>query len=102
MQAGIKKVDNVISKIRDGVKYIKKSGPRIWKFYDTAEKDLNMVTTKKLRIDMCVRWNSTFLMLEHAIFYEQVFWYLGKGILVLGYSYFLMKSGIRLKQFTNF
>ncbi|KAF7825776.1 zinc finger BED domain-containing protein RICESLEEPER 2-like [Senna tora] len=73
VQAALEKVDNIVTKIRNGVKYLKKSTPRRKEFYDMAEKIFHLDTSRKLKTDMCLRWNSTYLMLEHGIYYQKVF-----------------------------
>ncbi|TYH00903.1 hypothetical protein ES288_A09G013800v1 [Gossypium darwinii] len=50
VKAGLKLADDVVGKIRNGIKYIKKSG--------------------FLCQDVCVGWNSTYLMLESSLYYK--------------------------------
>uniref|UniRef100_A0A1U8ASB8 Zinc finger BED domain-containing protein DAYSLEEPER-like n=1 Tax=Nelumbo nucifera TaxID=4432 RepID=A0A1U8ASB8_NELNU len=78
LQAGLNIVDDIVSKIHDGVKNIKKSVARKHRFYDFAEKSFHLNTTRRLMLDMCVRWNSIYLMLEHAIYYKQVLQHWGQ------------------------
>ncbi|PPR92893.1 hypothetical protein GOBAR_AA27782 [Gossypium barbadense] len=62
--------DDVVGKIQNGIKYIKKSRICRKKNYDMADKSFHLNVTKKLRQDVCERWNSTYLMLEFALYYE--------------------------------
>ncbi|KAK8296216.1 hypothetical protein V6Z12_D05G110800 [Gossypium hirsutum] len=58
--------------------YIKKSGIRWKRFYDVVDKSFHLNVTKKLRQDVCVRWNSTYLMLESFLYYKDVLDYWGQ------------------------
>ncbi|KAF7827091.1 zinc finger BED domain-containing protein RICESLEEPER 2-like [Senna tora] len=78
VQAGLKVADETISKVRNGIKYLKKSVSRAKIFYDIAEKSYQLNTSKKLRLDVSVRWNLTFLMLDHAIYYKSVLEHWGR------------------------
>uniref|UniRef100_J3LXK4 HAT C-terminal dimerisation domain-containing protein n=1 Tax=Oryza brachyantha TaxID=4533 RepID=J3LXK4_ORYBR len=69
---GLKEVDVSITRIRAAVKYIKNSTSRLDKFKKYAE--LAKVDSEAfLRLDVCTRWNSTYLMLHSAIVYEKAF-----------------------------
>ncbi|KAK8279060.1 hypothetical protein V6Z12_D09G086100 [Gossypium hirsutum] len=48
------------------------------RFYDVADKSFHLNVTKKLRQDVCVRWNSTYLMLESSLYYKDVLDYWGQ------------------------
>ncbi|KAK8367235.1 hypothetical protein V6Z12_A02G171600 [Gossypium hirsutum] len=72
VKAGLELADDVVGKIRNGIKYIKKLGTRRKRFYDVADKSFHLNMTKKLRQDVCVRWNSTYLMLESSLYYKDV------------------------------
>ncbi|TYI60904.1 hypothetical protein E1A91_D10G136600v1 [Gossypium mustelinum] len=78
VKAGLELADDVVCKIRNGIKYIKKSGIRRKRFYDVADKSFHLNVTKKLRQDVCVRWNSTYLMLESSLYYKDVLDYWGQ------------------------
>ncbi|KAK8309740.1 hypothetical protein V6Z12_D02G143500 [Gossypium hirsutum] len=54
------------------------SGIRRKRFYDVADKSFHLNVTKKLRQDVCVRWNSTYLMLESSLYYKDVLDYWGQ------------------------
>ncbi|TYH06314.1 hypothetical protein ES288_A08G146600v1 [Gossypium darwinii] len=53
VKAGLELADDVVGKIRKGIKYIKKSGTRRKRFYDVADKSFHLNVTKKLRQDVC-------------------------------------------------
>ncbi|KAK8288672.1 hypothetical protein V6Z12_D07G140600 [Gossypium hirsutum] len=66
VKVGLEHADDVVGKIRNGIRYIKKSGIRRKRFYDVADKNV------------CVRWNSTYLMLESSLYYKDVLDYWGQ------------------------
>ncbi|KAG5533342.1 hypothetical protein RHGRI_027517 [Rhododendron griersonianum] len=66
-----------IEKIRDSVAYWTASQKREEKFEETV-RQLNVTSTKKLGLDCVTRWNSTFLMLQTALLYKDVFIRLSK------------------------
>ncbi|KAF7135940.1 hypothetical protein RHSIM_Rhsim08G0166400 [Rhododendron simsii] len=66
-----------IEKIRDSVAYWTASPKREEKFEETV-RQLNVTSTKKLGLDCATRWNSTFLMLQTALHYKDVFIRLSK------------------------
>ncbi|KAK8277856.1 hypothetical protein V6Z12_D09G000900 [Gossypium hirsutum] len=72
VKAGLELADDVVGKIRNGIRYIKKSGIRRKRFYDVADKSFHLNVTKKLRQDVCVRWNSTYLMIKSSLYYKDV------------------------------
>ncbi|TYH95344.1 hypothetical protein ES332_A12G100100v1 [Gossypium tomentosum] len=72
VKAGLELADDVVGKIRNGIKYIKKSGICRKRFYDVVDKSFHLNVTKKSRQDVCVRWNSTYLMLESSLYYKDV------------------------------
>ncbi|TYI92702.1 hypothetical protein E1A91_D02G088700v1 [Gossypium mustelinum] len=78
VKAGLELADDVVCKIRNGIRYIKKSGIRRKRFYDVADKSFHLNVTKKLSQDVCVRWNSTYLMLESSLYYKDVLDYWGQ------------------------
>ncbi|KAH1030739.1 hypothetical protein J1N35_042913 [Gossypium stocksii] len=78
VKAGLELADDVVGKIRNGIKYIKKLGIRRKRFYDVADKSFHLNVTKKLRQDVCVRWNSTYLILESSLYYKDVLDYWGQ------------------------
>ncbi|KAK8305041.1 hypothetical protein V6Z12_D03G035500 [Gossypium hirsutum] len=78
VKAGLGLADDVVCKIRNGIRYIKKSGIRRKRFYDVADKSFHLNVTKKFCQDVCVRWNSTYLMLESSLYYKDVLDYWGQ------------------------
>jgi hypothetical protein len=75
VQDGLKEIDGVVQKIRECIKYVKGSQGRKVKFFDSI-KQMSLDGKKGLRQDVPTRWNSTFLMLESAIFYRRAFHHL--------------------------
>ncbi|KAL0292865.1 UNVERIFIED_CONTAM: putative AC9 transposase [Sesamum calycinum] len=69
---GLDIIDNSIERIRDSVIYWTVSPSRVEKFEETA-RQVRVNCTKKLCLDCKTRWNSTYLMLETAIIYKDVF-----------------------------
>jgi hypothetical protein len=69
---GIKAVGASLDKIRVCVKYIRGSEARKMKFASCLEQ-LTQVTSKQLRQDMPIRWNSSYLMLDSAIGLREAF-----------------------------
>ncbi|KAL8136162.1 hypothetical protein AgCh_010675 [Apium graveolens] len=65
-----------VEKIRGSVAYWKATPKREEKFEETA-RQLHNMNTKKLGLDCATRWNSTYLMLETALLYKDVFNRLG-------------------------
>ncbi|KAJ4786180.1 Zinc finger BED domain-containing protein RICESLEEPER 2 [Rhynchospora pubera] len=72
VQDGLGKIDKGLNKIREGVKYLKKSQARLVKFGEIATQ-LVICTNRSLCIDVKTRWNSTYHMLDVAIHYKLAF-----------------------------
>ena len=72
VKEGLKDVDDVVSKVRECVKYCKGSQVRKQRFLESC-KLCDIVYSKGLCQDVPTRWNSTYLMLESAIYYKRVF-----------------------------
>ncbi|PPS14871.1 hypothetical protein GOBAR_AA05699 [Gossypium barbadense] len=89
VKAGLELADDVVGKIRNGIKYIKKSKTRRKRFYNVTNKNFHLNVTKKLRQDVCVRWNSTYLMFESSLYYKDI----------IKYLHFLTRSGETLLFF---
>ena len=68
VQDGLKEIDGGVQKIRECIKYVKGSQGRKVKFFYSV-KQMSLDGKKGLRQDVPTRWNSTFFMLESAIFY---------------------------------
>jgi hypothetical protein len=64
----LKKIDDVIEKVQDSVKYVRGSQGRKQNFFE-AVKQVSLDSHKGLKQDVPTRWNSTYLMLESAIYY---------------------------------
>ncbi|TYG53201.1 hypothetical protein ES288_D09G090400v1 [Gossypium darwinii] len=65
VKAGLELADDVVGKIRNGIRYIKKSGICRKRFYDVADKSFHLNVTKKLRQD-CRGWK------VHKVFLDTV------------------------------
>ncbi|TYJ30966.1 hypothetical protein E1A91_A06G164700v1, partial [Gossypium mustelinum] len=78
VKAGLELADDVVGKIRNGIKYIKKLRIHRKRFYDVADKSFHLNVTKKLRQDVCGGWNSTYLVLESSLYYKDVLDYWGQ------------------------
>ena len=58
--------------MRLSVKYLTMSPQMSEKFYHVA-KHVNLKNQKRLSLDCCTRWNSTFIMLDNALKYKLAF-----------------------------
>ncbi|XP_022034677.1 zinc finger BED domain-containing protein RICESLEEPER 2 isoform X1 [Helianthus annuus] len=72
VQDGLGTIDGCLVKIREGVKYLKKSAGRLLKFGEISI-TLGIETRRSLCIDVKTRWNSTHRMLKSAIHYKHAF-----------------------------
>ncbi|KAF7812598.1 zinc finger BED domain-containing protein RICESLEEPER 2-like [Senna tora] len=69
---GLKDLHNSISAIRNDVRYVRSSPTRLQRFKDLVQKE--KIDCKALVcLDIVTRWNSTYLMLEHALKFQKVF-----------------------------
>ena len=75
VQEGLKEIDIAITKIRECVKYVKGSQSRKQKFLDCVAQT-SLDNKKGLRQDVPTRWNSTYVMLECAMYYRRAFCHL--------------------------
>lgn len=69
---GLDMIGDALEKIRDSVAFWKATPKREEKFEETA-RQLDISSTKKLVLDCKTRWNSTYLMLQSALVYRDVF-----------------------------
>ncbi|KAL0002097.1 hypothetical protein SO802_015878 [Lithocarpus litseifolius] len=75
VQDGLKEIDIVVQKIRESIKYVRGSQGRKKSFYESI-KQMDLDGKKGLRQDVSTRWNSTFLMLQSALYYRRAFQHL--------------------------
>ena len=69
---GLKELDESVKRVRAAVRYIRHGPSRITRFKELAQ--LEKVDSEAfLSLDVCTRWNSTYLMLATAINFEKVF-----------------------------
>ncbi|KAF7841566.1 zinc finger BED domain-containing protein RICESLEEPER 1-like [Senna tora] len=69
---GLKDLHNSIPAIRNAVRYVRSSPARLQRFKDLVQKE--KIDCKALVcLDIMTRWNSTYLMLEHALKFQKVF-----------------------------
>ncbi|KAF7807266.1 zinc finger BED domain-containing protein RICESLEEPER 2-like [Senna tora] len=69
---GLKDLHNSIFAIRNVVRYVRSSPERLQRFKDLVQKE--KIDCKALVcLDIVTRWNSTYLMLEHALKFQKVF-----------------------------
>ncbi|KAK2634742.1 hypothetical protein Ddye_029534 [Dipteronia dyeriana] len=69
VQDGLKEIDDVVLKIRDCIRYIRGSQVRKKTFLGCC-KQVSLESKMGLKQDVPTRWNSTFLMLQSAIYYR--------------------------------
>jgi hypothetical protein len=72
VQDGRKKADVSVKHVRANVLYIRNGGSRMVKFKELVE-EVKLTNKPFLKIDVPIRWNSTYLMLKAALVYERVF-----------------------------
>ncbi|XP_075482555.1 zinc finger BED domain-containing protein RICESLEEPER 2-like [Primulina tabacum] len=71
VQDGLSEIQNIISNVRESVKHISASEFRLNIFSEIA-KQLQL-SSKKLVMDCCTRWNATYCMLSTALEFKDVF-----------------------------
>ncbi|CAN1219568.1 Zinc finger BED domain-containing protein RICESLEEPER 2 [Linum perenne] len=71
VQCGLKEIEGIIENVRRSVKYISSSESRVNIFRGLAQQ--LQLPTKKLILDCCTRWNSTYHMLAAALELKGVF-----------------------------
>ena len=72
MKDGLDVIRDGVEKIRESVAYWTTTPKRVEKFEETVNQ-LRIPHTKKLGLDCATRWNSTYLMLQTALLYKDVF-----------------------------
>ncbi|KAK2642044.1 hypothetical protein Ddye_023807 [Dipteronia dyeriana] len=70
VQDDLKEIDEVVLKIRECIRYIRGSQVRKQKFLDCC-KQVSLDSNMGLKQDVPTRWNSTYLMLQSAIYYRR-------------------------------
>ena len=70
VQDGLKEIDDAVIKVRESVKYCKGSQARKQRFLSCIE-HVGLQSSKGLKQDVITRWNSTYLMLESALYYKK-------------------------------
>ena len=69
---GLKEVDLSVQRVRAAVRYIKNGTNRMDKFHEVGE-DEKIDSDAFMNLDVCTRWNSTYLILKAALVYEKLF-----------------------------
>ncbi|KAL1567116.1 zinc finger BED domain-containing protein RICESLEEPER 2-like [Salvia divinorum] len=72
IQDGLKDINQSVVKVRESVKYVRGSQIRKQKFLECVNK-VGLDRKRGLRQDVTTRWNSTFLMLDNALYYKKAF-----------------------------
>ena len=72
VQNGLIQYSESIERVRHLVKYVRSSPARCFKFDECAVKE-KVLTKKSLALDVVTRWNSSYLMLERANLFKDVF-----------------------------
>ena len=72
MGDGLKEIDASITKVRKAVRYVKSSQKRNQTFISFAER-LSIESRSLFCLDVLIRWNSTYLMLETTEKFEKMF-----------------------------
>ena len=69
---GLKEMNKYVEHVRRAVRYVRQSPARIQKFKECVVVE-KMECKKMLCLDVCTRWNSTYLMLNTAQNFERAF-----------------------------
>ncbi|XP_074277565.1 zinc finger BED domain-containing protein RICESLEEPER 2-like [Silene latifolia] len=71
-QSCLKLVEGSLDRIRELVKYVNKSPLQRKKFFDLAEKTFELRPRKRLRLDVLLRWSSTYKLIDRTVYYKFV------------------------------
>uniref|UniRef100_A0A803MPJ3 hAT-like transposase RNase-H fold domain-containing protein n=1 Tax=Chenopodium quinoa TaxID=63459 RepID=A0A803MPJ3_CHEQI len=77
VQSGLSCIENILDRVRNLVKFVIRSSSRSKDFSNIAQKHFHLEAKRKLRMDMQVHWNSTYMMLDNVLYYKDVFIHLG-------------------------
>ncbi|XP_017648042.1 zinc finger BED domain-containing protein RICESLEEPER 2-like [Gossypium arboreum] len=69
---GLKEMNKSVERVRGAVRYVRQSPARLQKFKECVVVE-NIECKKMLCLDVCTRWNSTYLMLDTAQNFERAF-----------------------------
>ena len=72
VQEGLDEINDCIHRVRNAVKYVRGSAKRKLEFLHYADQEC-ISRGKMLSLDICTRWNSTYLMLESALHYRRAY-----------------------------
>ncbi|KAH9734335.1 zinc finger BED domain-containing protein DAYSLEEPER [Citrus sinensis] len=75
VQDGLKAIKGELYKIHESVKYVKASQGRKQKFLECVNQ-MSLDRKKGFRQDVPARWNSTYIMLDCALYYKSAFFHL--------------------------
>ncbi|KAG8497237.1 hypothetical protein CXB51_008430 [Gossypium anomalum] len=69
---GLKEMNKSVERVRGAVRYVRQSSARLQKFKECVVVE-KIECKKMLCLDVCTRWNSTYLMLDTAQNFERAF-----------------------------
>uniref|UniRef100_A0A803L9D7 BED-type domain-containing protein n=1 Tax=Chenopodium quinoa TaxID=63459 RepID=A0A803L9D7_CHEQI len=72
-QSALKLVEDIIDRVRELVKYVNKSPLQRKKFFDLAERMFDLQARKRLSLDVMLRWNSTYKLIDRTLYYKSIF-----------------------------
>lgn len=72
-QSTLDLVGDILDRIRELVKYVNKSPLQRKKFFDLAERTFELQARKRLSLDVLLRWNSTYKLIDRTLYYKGVF-----------------------------